>query len=456
MTREPQVFLSGVDSIGMNEPTAQENVSPAPHKAPKRRKNWWLLGVAGVISAHLLLAFVCTGLDYLYNVWPQESYRQIYEKPWLGMNVRALKFQSADDFRKARVSLGQQLQGKPDNPIPHFLLAELHSAQGQSTNAIEEYRATIRAAGKGWLGDIRNRTFSDNAHAGLAILYYERGNTMQASRELAEIADADENREAELLLAMRDSLENPERADFHLLLGKAFRQAWKFKMASQELEQAKRLSQSPKTRLEAINYLKTQMPQGMQDLTPMARYYGLAARLAQTSDEDLPKAALLFRKSLEEAPEFDWGYNELAIIYREMKNYPQAIAYAKNAIGQNLDFYNPYLTLGDIALDQSDYQGAIQQFRQAEAILQRLPQDEQQGLIANIKNQIGYAYESLHQYADAGQAYQSALTISADAGEVADEDYDYARDGLSRIAEARRNLEHQAAWANGKPLSWKK
>jgi tetratricopeptide (TPR) repeat protein len=442
----------------MKEPTAQENTNPVPCQTVKRRKNWWILAGISVISLHLVLAFVLTGLDYLYNIWPQESYQQIYEKPWLSMNVRALKFQNATDFVHAQATLEQQVRQPANNanPKPHFLLAEIYSAQGQSKRAIAEYQATIRAANQGWLGRIGNQMFSDNAHAALAELYYEQGNTSQAAQELAGIAEADQNREADILLAMRDSLESPDRADFHLLLGKAFRQAWKFKMATQEMETAIRLSHNPQTRLEAESYLKTQMPKGLLDLTPMARYYGLVARFAQTSDENLPKAALMFRKSLAETPEFDWGYNELAIIYREMKDYPKAIAYAKDAIHQNLDFYNPYLTLGDIALDQADYQGAISQFKQAESILKRLPQDGQQGLMANIQNQIGYAYESLHQYGEARRYYQSALMISADAGESADEDYDYAKDGLSRMANATKFPAHKTAWANSKQLSWMK
>jgi len=442
----------------MNEPI-ETSVTVPVHSQRRRTQRWWIAAGISFISLGLLVMMGFAALDYMYNVWPQESYRKIYEKPWLQANVRALKFQSTTDFGQAEGLLLKSATEKSheDSPIPHFLLAELYNTQGHPEKAVPEYRKTIRVSQKNWLSSIEYQEFSDNAHAALAILAYEQNRPEKARQELADIAASDENREADILTAMQDSLDEPERGDFHLLLGKAFRKALKFKMANQELHKAVQLSQNPQVRMEANSYLKSQMPQGVQELSPLARYYGLAARAAQTNDENLPKAAALFKKALVEAPKFDWGYNELAIIYREMKDYPAAIAYARNAIHQNTDFYNPYLTLGDIALDQADYPTAISHFSEAESILQRLPQEEeqQQGLVANIENQIAYAYEAQHQYQAATQHYQSALSISAEAGDEASDDYDYAREGLARLAKAQQEPDTKTASTNNKQLSWK-
>lgn len=433
-------------------------MEPTPEASRPRRYKKWLWVAIGGITLHLSLILGVAGSDYLFNQLPQDSYQAIYDAPWLGLNVRALKFQNVEDFRRAERSL-TKLAAQPSNrqnPIPHFLLAELYNTMEQPQRAILEYRKTIQTAQLGWMNSIQYQEYRDNAHAALAILAYEQGKVEQAQQELAQIDKTNENREAEVLTAMTDALDEPERGDFHLVLGKAFRKTLKLKMANLELHRAETLSQSPQTRLEAINFLKTQMPKGVEDLTPMARYYGLAARSAQTTDENLPKAASLFKKSLAEDPQFEWGYNELAIIYREMKDYPKATEYANNAISQNVDFYNPYLTLGDIALDQENYKAAIEHFQAAEAILNRLPQEDQQTIVANIENQIGFAYESMNDYPDATQHYQSALNLSSDAGDEADEDYNYAQDGLTRISHAQQRKEQKLDSADGKQISWKK
>ena len=416
----------------MAEPHDNPSMEHTPEKPTRTR--WWVWGVIGVLSLHLTLVLAYTGLDYLYHVWPDESYQRIYERPWLELNARALNFQNEKDFLKAKASLSAKAE-RTQNPIPHFLLAELENSLDHQAYAVQQYKATIVAAKKSWLSRIQYRQYQDNAHAALSILAYEQGNAAQAQKELAQIGKVDENRESELLSALQNVLDEPERGDFHLLLGKAFRRALKFKMAYQELQKAEQLSQSPQLRLETANFIKTQMPNSIgQDLSPMARYYGLAARSAQTNDENLLKAASFFKKALQVDPQFEWGYNELAIIYMELKDYHQATAYAEDAIMQHADFYNPYLTLGDIALDQQNFQGALQHFQDAEAILRKMPIGEEQSVMANLENEIGYAYEALHNYAKANEHYRNAMDLSAELDEDAVNDYAYAKDALARVA----------------------
>ena len=429
--------------------------NPLPGSMPEKpaRTRWWVWGVIAFLSLHLTLILGYTGLDYLYHVWPDETYQLIYERPWLNLNVRALNFQSEKDFSKAQAALSEKAD-KTQNPIPHFLLAELENSLDQQQDAVQQYKATIATAQKDWLSRIQYREYQDNAHAALAILAYEQGNNSQAHQELAKISDIEINRESELLSSLRDVLDEPERGDFHLLLGKAFRKALKFKMAYQELQKAEQLSQSPQLRLEIANFTKTQMPNSKgQDLSPMARYYGLAGRSAQTDDENLPKAASLFKKAVREDPQFEWGYNELAIIYMELKDYHQATAYAENAITQHAEFYNPYLTLGDIALDQQNFQGAVQHFQDAEAILQKLPAEDEQSIMANLENELGYAYESLHNYPKADEHYRNALSISAELDDNATRDYTYAKDALARVSRVLNQATKQTPTSSIKQVS---
>ena len=309
----------------LNDIPTQET---APLQPQNRKQILWLLVLVGVITSHLCLVLFISSKDYLYNIWPQETYNRIYEKPWLSLNVRNMGFQTPEEFKAASSQLEMEAKRglEKDTPIPHFLLGELYNNLGQPQKAITHYQAAISKGETDALSAIRYRQFLDNAHAALAIIDYENNKTVTAQLELAQITKTSANRESNLLKTMQDSLDAPERGDFHLLLGEAFRSELKLAMATREIQKAEQLSESPQLKQEAVNYLKTQMPQGVRDLSPMARYYGLAARSAQTVDENLPKAASLFEKSLKENPKFDWSYNELAIIYRQLKDYPKATA----------------------------------------------------------------------------------------------------------------------------------
>ncbi len=441
----------------MTDFNENQTVQTATQAPQKRKQVYGLLILLGLITAHFGLVLFISGKDYLYNIWPQESYNRIYEQPWLSMNIRNLGFQTPGEFKAAQAQLKVEAQRglEKNTPIPHFLLGELYNNLNQPQKAIPAYQTAIQQGEKDTLSAIRYRQFLDNAHAALAIIYYEDNNTAQAQQELAQITKTSQNREAYLLRAMKDTLDAPERGDFHLLLGEAFRSELKLGMASREIKQAEQLSQSPKLKQEAVNYLKTQMPNDVKDLSPLARYYGLAARSAQTVDENLPKAASLFEKSLKEDPQFDWSYNELAIIYRQLKDYPKATAYAQNAVARNANFYNPHLTLGDIALDQEHYPEAIAHFQSAKNILERLPLMGQESILANIENQIAYAYESLNNYPKASQSYQAALRLAAETDGNTDADYTYAQEGLARLSQLEKQ-EQAALTESAHQLSWKK
>src|SRR5690606_22106499 len=105
----------------------------------------------------------------------------------------------------------------------------------------------------------------------------------------------------------------------------------------------------------------------------------------------------------------EWGHNELAIIYRQMRDYKRATENAHRAIALNPEFFNPYLTLGDIALDEGHPVQAIAYFKKAKAMIRRAPLDATRNLIANIENQIGFAYESMDENEKALEHYRLAM-----------------------------------------------
>jgi tetratricopeptide (TPR) repeat protein len=240
-------------------------------------------------------------------------------------------------------------------------------------------------------------------------------------------------------MALQDSLENPERGDFHLALGKQLRQELKLSKAREELLQAQNLSQNPNVRLDATHYLQTQMPRFVKELSPLARYYTLAGEFQQYEAEDLWQAANYYQKALQEQPGFEWAYNELAIIYRELKDHKKAGIYAQIAMTLNPDFYNAYLTMGDISLDSEAFEQAITHFKGAQTLIGRWPEQESGGLVANIENQLGFAYESLHNSPEALTHYRLAMkAASLRDDDVAVSDYEYAQESITRVTESQQ------------------
>jgi tetratricopeptide (TPR) repeat protein len=452
---QPQVFAENPDKPCMTMPHQSNTVSPGGAIA-SNMSNWrkvpiwlWVLVACGVLEMGAILLGL--GGYYLYIHLPETRFAQTYEAPWKTSNVNGMNFHHRADFKKARHSLLNSIQtgNSRHDPVPHFLLAELYNTTYETRDAIQAYRHVIRLGEESWFNKLAYRNFLNKAHAALALLYYEQEKPKAVLAELNAISNLSETESPSLLRALKDCIENPDRADFHMLLGKELRQHLKLALAAREMKTAVRLSQSPQLRLEAVNYMKTQMPKQLKDLSPLARYFSLAGEAHQYQHDDLERAADYYKLATAEMPDYEWGYNELAIIHREKRDFARAIEYANRAIHLNPNFYNPYLTLGDIALDQENYQQAIRYFETAQNIIRRLPCEDADSLAANIENQIGYAYELLEQPELAAQHYQNALMTSAEGvDEDSADDYDYAQEGLSRVKE----LPHQKL--DSSHLSW--
>lgn len=406
----------------------------------------WLPVLLGFSVLQVVIVIAGVGY-YIYVDLPESTFAQIHAAPWRDQNVSSLTFETPADFAKARSALVTESHrdGNQNDPTPAYLLAELDNTLDHAKSAIQQYQQVIQIADKNWYTRFAYRNFLSNAHAALAVIYYEHGKPMQAKSELDAIPDISETDQPNLLQALRDSIESPDRADFHLLLGKELRHHLKVALAAREIQAAERLSQSPQLRLDAVNFMKTQMPKTLKDLSPMPRYYSLAGE----ASNDPAQAAAFYEKAIQEIPSYEWGYNELAILYRTLKNYDTAIDRAKRAIAINPDFYNPYLTLGDIAVDRNDYPKAIQYFEAAQRIIKRLPNEDSQILNANIENQLGYTHELMNQLDAAAHHYQLAMLVSADSDDESDADYNYAQAGLARMEAARRKAivkQPQLSW----------
>ena len=409
----------------------------------RRKRNLKLAAIAGGIGLLVLSAIgIGGGWYYMDSYLPQEASARVDAAPWKTLDADEMAFKSPEDFTRAEKNLVSlaNLPANAKNPIPDFLLGNLYYAQGRDMDALVSYKKSRRMIENDWHSKAEFKNYNNEISEDLVIIYYENNKPQQALDELASI-NIDKAIHGEYLQAVKDSLEEPRRGDFHLVLGKKLQEYLRIDLARQEIEQAARLTTDPTTRMEARGIL-SRMPRHTQDLTPLARYFSTAAQMEE-SEENLKQAADFYELSIKETPGFEWSHNELAIVYRQMQDYSRASNYARQAIQLNPKFYTPYLTLGDIALDQKDFKSAISQYSRAQQLLKQHPQTSDAiATEANIENQLGYAYEKLEDSKKAIDHYRQAMRKSSQAGEaddaVADSDeldaeYAYAQEGLERL-----------------------
>ncbi|HEY9685991.1 MAG TPA: tetratricopeptide repeat protein [Coleofasciculaceae cyanobacterium] len=415
------------------------------------------------LFASLAVAFVglCTLVTLAVSSWyvlyvlPEETWESLNSTEWEDSNIRLMAFTGPDSFRNAEKELQEKLSknAQDDDLIPHYLLAELYNMEQQPGKAMSHYQAAIRQGEQSWYHQAMYRLLLDDAHGKLSILYYEQGKGQQALDEMKQIRNIAQLAESDLLLAMSESIEEPDRADFHMSLGKAFQSHGKMDKAREEVLQARDFSKSPQLRMEAVNLLKTRMPRSVANLTPMARYYTLAGDAQQWEYEDLSKAVSFYEKAVREAPDAETGYYELANLYRQMKDYGKAETYASRALALNPESYHTCMALGDIAMDKSNYPKAVAWFQKAQRLMLQYPDEETQGLLTNMENQLGFAHELLNQHDEAMRHYRQALLVAGQSDSyTAEEDYEYAQDAIERLVESEKEYA-QTSSSEGKQLS---
>jgi tetratricopeptide (TPR) repeat protein len=404
-----------------------------------------------VLGILLLLALTIgsgVACGFVWSYWsetlPETAYAAIQTGQWARWNVATHVMASPNDFAQAEKHL-KSMVSAPDyrqNPIPNFLLGGIYDMTNRPAEAIKRYQEAIRLSNRNWSSQNQYRLFLDQSHGALAVIHYKQNHHTAALSELAQIQTLDNTDNPELLTALHDSLEDPSRADFHLLLGKELRHMLELQKAREEFQSAAQLSRSPHLHMEALHWLTYEMPHPSGALSPMARYYSLSGQAMD--DNESPKAITFYEKALALNPTFEWGYNELAILYRQGKQYGKAEANAQKAIALNPQFYNSYLTLGDISVDEAHYERAIHWYNAARGIISQFPDVTRYPLLSNLENQLGYTYETMNKPEQATRHYREALMTAAETPEDADEpddqatssdDYAYAQEALERLSE---------------------
>lgn len=365
--------------------------------------------------------------------------------------MRQYEFQEKSDFLKAEQKLTQLLK-QPEyrsNPIPYFLRGELYQALGDFQRAQLDYGKVIQLSQRDWFAAKQSSLLIQETKGRLAIIYYKSNYTELAKRFLPSSNASAPLQEASLLAALSDRLEYPERADFRFILAQELVQHLELAKAQEELRSAQQLVRNPQLLMEIENYQKTQMPHQIKTLSPLLQYYALAAVYYQDEHEDIPRAIVFLKKAIALAPTFEWLHSELALAYRKNHQYEAAKRHAKVAAGINPNLYHAYLTLGDLAVDEAQYQLAILNFKKANTIMNHLPDGRNQRLQSNVHNQIGYAFECMQQWELAQTSYRQAMTDADSRDDVdAFNEYEYAQEALERVATGMK--QHHPILSQGK------
>jgi tetratricopeptide (TPR) repeat protein len=395
----------------------------------------WLIGL--VVGSGVALAAATTLMFTAIHVFvgqPAEIYYSLYHNDWSLLNARALKMASAEEFKKAEDALRYRttLADYHNNPLPYFLLGELENFGGNAKQAIAHYNTALSVINQDWYNQVTYQHVKDGALGALAVIYYERKDNKRSREALGAIMNMEAQPNASTLKALSDVLDDPERGDFRFELAKQLKLDLKLLMARQELDQALALSDDPQLKWEIKNFLRVKMPAVSGDLSPMARYYALAGNARRRDGSSPMEAIQLYELALQEAPGCEWLYHHLALTYLELKNYKKAHRYATQAAALNPNFYLPVLTMGDIALEEKNYSQAVDHFKRAAFVVGQLRDQAHQELLANIDNQIGFAYELMNDSDSALAFYRQALETATE--ESADRDY--ALTAIQRIEES--------------------
>lgn len=412
-------------------------------RRPSRRL---VVVILTALSMMIMGAISLAAAVQFYVILPGQTYDLMAEDPfWSKLDVENMRFKAEKDFADAEFYLNSAAsKGRhKDSPLPHFLLGKLYQIQSRNPEAIAQLEQARQDINGSWYNRTAYREYTDDLNGRLAILYYENNKETEARAAVGRVSDAWNTAAPELVGALANRLEDPDRADYRINLAEAFRHHLKIAHARTELQAALSLSKDPMTRNEIKTQLSTQFPQHLKDLTPMVRYYSLAGQKLE-SDNELRQAADFYEIAVRQNPMFEWGYNELAIIYRRMQDYKRAARYANEALRLNPHYYNPYLTLGDIALDQDNYKEAIAHFSKAQEIIALYPDPDSVATDANIDNQLGFAYEQMEDIIMAEAHYRKAMKKSSEGVDngcdCLNAEYEYAESALNRLAEQEHRI----------------
>lgn len=400
-------------------------------QSPKKRLNWFIISLASLLAGGgaLIVTSIAALVMFVYIPWSTYMIVDVKE-PWRSLNVHTMSFHSAEDFQQAEKEL-QANQDAP-SPIPLYLLGNLYQEMDRRPEAITAYQAMLEQIQQSnWYDQQRYKLYVDDTYSELALLYYLEGNCDEAGQALAKVPSLELAPRADVLLAIQNVLEDPTRADYRFQLGVELQHVLNLPEARHEFEEALKLSSDPHLKLEAQHYLKVRMPDKSKTVAPLAIYYIKAGDFYEHLENDFSRAASYYHKAIQLAPDFEWAYYHLGMVYHQMENDKKSIEYSQKALALNPDFYLPYLTLGEVAMDRENYQQAIIYYKKAFTLCADLLVTDSKSLNANIQNQLGYAYEQLDNLTVADNHYRKAIQLSTEGSE----DYAYANEAITRLLE---------------------
>lgn len=112
-------------------------------------------------------------------------------------------------------------------------------------------------------------------------------------------------------------------------------------------------------------------------------------------DKKYEEAILEYNKAIEESPEFEWPYINLAVVYyKQYKNYDEAEKLIKQALALNPEYTNAIKRLADLYFckgkEQSDLNNALELYLKAQGLFDKflLLEPKDSAIDAYTKNQI--------------------------------------------------------------------
>lgn len=415
----------------------QESITPPADPFPRcarLKPRWWGWLLLTFVVIDVLMALLLAGGFYLFRYAPDQYLKSAVSKEWAANNVQYVSFHQPDLFKSAQKRLRTKAfspQGIRD-PIPRLLLAHLFRTLGKHSAAIYFYNEVLNISEENWLNRITMKPLANQARENLAILYYATGkheDAFWAIDDLGALETSAEN--PELMNALRDRLEAPERADLRLKLAVLLREAWWLSLAAKEGEAALALGKNPAMVFKATQFLKHDIPRDARQLSALAQYY--LKQGYHYRDHATKRALGAFNQVIVEKPDSEWAYLGLASIYNKLNQNDKAYQAAQKSVTLNPDSYYGYFLLGDLARKRQAYQEALSYFRTEVAVLEQYPVLDDDFDRINLENQIAYTYELSRDYTKALAHYQSAILASqADEADY-EADYDFAREGEQRM-----------------------
>lgn len=409
----------------------KQNTLPTQPRRFKIRWWGWLLIAFGLMDA--LVSGVIIGGVYLFYYLPHQYEDSTRGPQWAASNIRYVNFNKPEIFQRAQKRLSTLAftpEGMQD-PVPRLLLANLFNAMGEKSAALHFYREVLAITKKNLWNRAAMSPLSYQAHEELALLYYELGRKEDALRELAALWHLDSSPEnADLLYALQDRLEEPDRADFRLELAYQLKANWQLKLARQEAEAALSLSRSPSLNFKTTAFLKNELPVDANQLSALDEYYLMRGHYYQ--GYSVKKSTGAFKQAISRKPDSEWAYLGLAIAYDDINDDEKAEKAARKSVALNPNSYYGHHLLGNLARKRKNYPEALAHFQKERALLETFPIDDDYDRI-NVENQLAYTYELSKDYRQALTYYSNAVRVAQSGDSGSGDNYEYAREGEIRM-----------------------